>query len=95
MVRVDAYIAYWRPRLKSRFKVSRFESTMKADPALCHTVRPDRPNELCTFLPGRFNNGRGLPSPRTQSGSIVVGRWVKSIAGVDHIDTSTQARDDD
>ena len=29
MVRFDAYIAYWRPWLKSRFKVSRFESTFR------------------------------------------------------------------
>jgi hypothetical protein len=29
MVRFDAYIAYWRFRLKSRFKVSRFESTFR------------------------------------------------------------------
>ena len=31
MVRFDAYIAYWRPRLKSRFKVSRFESALGAN----------------------------------------------------------------
>ena len=32
MVRFDTYIAYWRPRLKSQFKVSRFEFAFRE----CH-----------------------------------------------------------